>query len=549
METGRYRNELHYLAPNDASLQQVAARLADDQYFLVTLVANDEKDLFGPDRFRLYYIFSHPSADLFVSVVYLLRTGNDTYPSIRPHFGGVEPFEREISDLLGLRPQGQALNRGHGARLHQGCYPAGLYPLRRDKSLVEIRQAVRDFFCRNHACQASNSHRVHGRHLREIGDGEMLLPVGPIHAGVIEPGHFLFHLGGEVVDKLEIKLGYTHKGIERLFQEFPLCDGRGTKLAEFVSGDSAFSHALAYCRAVEKLMDVSIPLPARLARALFLELEHLANHIGDVGALAHDVAVDLIASDLAVLRENVLELCRQTSGHRLLFDINRPGGVALEASLDTQKIGKEITNVAREFEALSQTLGQMQAFRRRAVGISVLQPAMAIKLGVTGLVARASGLQRDFRLNHPDPEGIYTTSAFREIITQEGKRARAFGETTGDVFARFVERARQVEISVQLITFMLGQWNDTWRERDYVADIVFPDAIRRRTALGYAEGWRGDIVYWLMVDSAGRIYRCKVRDPSMLNWPALEEAMIGAYLSDFPLTNKSFNLSYSVNDL
>ncbi len=604
---GRLKNELHYLALTGNSLVQLAAQLADEGYFLVTLVANDEQGFRDSERFCLYHIFSHPVADLFLWVSYALPASDETYASVRPYFACVEPFEREIYDLFGLRPRDQPLTRNHGARLHQGCYPDQLYPLRRGRSLAEIRQVVRDHFSSLGARSLTQRESTNETDTKITSDGEMLVPVGPVHAGTIEPGHFLFHLDGEKVCQLDITLGYKHKGIERLFQEYTIEDERSVQLAEFVSSDSAFAHSLAYCRAVENLTDMAVPSPVRTARRLFLELERISNHIGDCGALAHDVGLDVIASDLNMLRERMLELCQETAGHRLLMGVNRPGGVMLPAPIDPQRVGNTVKTIMHEFVLQCHKLSRKRLWRSRTQGVGILEKAEANRLGTTGMVARASGLPRDFRLTHPDTAGIYNPLALRQQLLEkygqglyealhtrersisgqsqvhmdapstswqpaqldgssalkkgvhshdknllarfDPNRMRDGNEPGGDINTRFYERVRQVEISAHMVVISLNRWRADWHEQRYKAKPITPIALQRELALGYVEGWRGEIVYWLMVDPSGQIYRCKVRDPSMLNWPALEEAVSGEYLSDFPLINKSFNLSYSGNDL
>lgn len=609
------KNEMHYHALNEYSLIQLADKLAGEKYFLVTLVANDEKGMRDRGRFCLYHVFSHPGADLFLWISYVLPGNEETYPSLRCSFACVEPFEREIYDLFGLRPRensdvrplNELLSRNHGARLHHGCFPEKLNPLRRDRSLAEIRQKVREYFFKHRPSPLTRQESTSEADPKTIPDGEMLLPVGPVHAGTIEPGHFLFHLNGEEVRKLEITLGYKHKGIERLFQEYTIEDERSVQLAEFVSGDSAFSHSLAFCRAVENLTEMEISFPVSVARRLFLELERISNHIGDCAALAHDVGFDVIASDLSILRERMLELCQETAGHRLLMGVNRPGGVMLPAPVDPLHVGKVVQIIIDEFLLQCYQLGRKGLWWRRSQGVGLLEVTKAQKLGITGMVARASGILRDFRLNHPDKGGIYSPPDLQQLLHEKygqalyntlltperaeqneslvqvdepvpgwqadqlngkepltrgipGKRRhfRAFlahghiqdrNEPGGDINARFHERIRQVEISASLVKETLKRWDTDWHEKKYDAQAISSTALRRQFAMGYVESWRGEIVYWLMVDQSGQIYRCKVRDPSMLNWPALEEAVRGNYLSDFPLINKSFNLSYAGNDL
>jgi Ni,Fe-hydrogenase III large subunit/Ni,Fe-hydrogenase III component G len=577
-------NELHCLVKETEHLQSLCQRLRDDGFYLVTVVANDERELedYG---FRLYYLFSHPRDDLFLTVENPLEPGVETYTSIYDWFVGVGPFEREAVDLLGLYPRDSSERVTNGDWLHDG-YPPGLYPLRRDQTTETIKAAIKNYESTQihpsalkggvsppsaervayaHPPQAFPASRT-GQNGQRPPDGEWFLPVGPVHAGVIEPGHFLFRVAGEAVEELTIRLGYTHRGIERLFQvSRSLADG--WQLAEQVSGDAPFAHSLAYCRAAESLAGVRAPHRAELLRGLFLELERLANHVGDCGALAHDVALDVVASEMGVLREHLLRLHGRLSGHRLLRGLNRPGGVILARSLsahDVDDVRATVERVTNKFFGLAHSLAEMPGFRRRTINLGVLTTRQALELGATGLAARASGLDRDFRLNHP--AGIYREPEVRALLEVPGAGFEKLKEpeivlreaTAGDVLARFLTRVREVQTSAAIIAYTLAQWGGGLTETHLVTHVDFSQVPNFEFGIGYAEGWRGDVVYWLMKDKFERIYRCKVRDPSLLNWPALKAAVephvengrnLEIILPDFPLVNKSFNLSYAGNDL
>jgi len=419
--------------------------------------------------------------------------------------------------------------------------------------------------------------------VREAGSkkyGEVILPVGPIHAGVIEAGHFAFHITSEVIDDVQIQLGFKHRGIEKLFQtKFSLLDG--WQLAEKVSGDSSFSHSLAYCHAVEALAHIEPPMKAVWLRGLFLELERLYNHIGDTAALAHDVAFDLVSSEIAVLREFLVRLNAELSGHRLLRGVNRSGGVELppdkRKAINRQAINGIIHGISRkrfdsledlieEFRKLSELLLRTPRFRERMFNTGTLKEKQALEIGATGLVARASGIRkRDFRVNHPF--GIYKVESKLQSMVQlpvpsvEGTQEPQRPQTSGDAFSRLDMRLYEVHTSMEVIKYILERLEIT--PDDILVEPGTVEAVRRAEnfefALGYVEGWRGDIIYWLMKDRFNKIFRCKVRDPSFLNWPALRLAVIpddpgqpdttGNILPDFPIINKSFNLSYSGHDL
>ena len=545
-------NELHFLVSNDDDLLALAKKLRDDGFYLLSIAANDEQEL-EDYCFKLYYIFSHAAHNLFLIIENALPSGAETFASIRSLFASAAPFEREIADLMGLRPHNQPVESGH--YLHADVYPPNLYPLRRNRRTATLKQSIQ-----KHRLLSADAPNLKEP---QPAAGEWLLSVGPVHAAVIEPGRFLFRLGGEMIEEVEIHLGYTHKGIERLFQVNRTLQN-GWELAEHVSGDSSFAHSMAYCQAVENLAGAQIPPQATLLRGLFLELERLANHIGDCGALAQDVAMRIAASEMAALREKVLRLNLHAAGHRLLRGVNRPGGVRLPKALDIEGIAKTIAETTTAFTALGRQVQQKPGFRDRAINTGILTRQQAANLGATGLVARASGLERDFRLRHPF--GIYRDAAFRQIIRKQSLPLEA---AAGDVFARFLIRWYEAQTSAIIIRETLSRLKRLARRpASFITSIEFRRIPNYEFGLGYVEGWRGDIVYWVMKDKFQGIYCCKVRDPSTLNWAALKAALaphsldneyierhkasrraVETIIADFPLVNKSFNLSYSGNDL
>src|SRR6266702_6213557 len=572
-------------------LCQICQRLQKQSAHLVTIVANDERHL-EDECFKLYYVFSHNVEDHFLILEYSLHEytipehlppdhalsryllQGRTYPSIRKIFAGATSFEREIFDLFGLTtfvadpsndsrieavsstiPLSETVPSGF---LLHAAYPPHLAPLEASKKVGDIQKEIERY----------------SAPIKDVSNGkahEVVLPVGPIHAGIIEAGRFSFHIAGEVMDDVDIQLGFKHKGIEKLFQtKFSLLDG--WQLAEKVSGDSSFSHSLAYCHAVEALTRIEVPQKAIWLRGLFLELERLHNHIGDCAALAHDVSFDIVASEIAVIREHLVRLNAELTGHRLLRGVNRPGGIALPDRTivfneeyfhkSVQKASRnkyaDLNGLFEQFHELGALLLRTPAFRDRALNTGTLDKDQANALGATGLVARASGIQqRDFRINHPF--GIYLIEPkLRELVdlrsnvqyNQELKKLRM----SGDVFSRIEMRLHEVDTSMQVIQQILKTLQIS-SDDDLMAPYV-EETIRRAEnfefALGYVEGWRGDIVYWIMKDRFNKIFRCKVRDPSFLNWPALRRAVIpddpgqpdttGNILPDFPIINKSFNL-------
>jgi Ni,Fe-hydrogenase III large subunit/Ni,Fe-hydrogenase III component G len=537
-------------------LREVVNELAKAGYYLVTVVANDEREL-EDRRYKIYYVFSHPSVDLFVIIENLLDLGSDNYWSIREHFPAVEVFEREICDMVGLYPMKQdgvitvrpALR---GSWLHD-VYPANLYPLRRTRTAMQLREHV-VAEARGRA-PAGPSGREPPR-LPDSKRAEMTFPVGPIHASVIESGQFWFTTAGEAIENLRLRLGFTHRGVERIFQSYVnLTDG--WRLAEQVSGDTSFAHSLAYCRAAEVLTDTRISVAAELLRAVFLELERIHNHVADVGGLAEDIGMGQFAAEFAVIREEVLRLNKRLTGHRYLRAVNRVGGVRLDDSLDPADITGVLERWIGAFEDLATSLTARRGFRERAIRVGVLTRAEAVDLGVTGLVARASGIPRDTRLAHPVDAYRHRQDILRSSQPVIGDDREA---AAGDVFARTLIRAREVVVSRRLIESLISQWSQL-AEADRGKLMAEPRILPENnytSAIGYAEGCRGDVVYWLMQDKMNGIYRCKVRDPSMLNWPALpacalprtiDDERLETLVADFPIVNKSFSLSYAGNDL
>ncbi len=354
------------------------------------------------------------------------------------------------------------------------------------------------------------------------GPGVYEIPVGPVHAGLIEPGHFRFSVAGETILKMKARLWFAHRGIERLFE------GQDThaavRLAECISGDSAVAHNLAYCLAVEDATQIPVPEDAARLRALLLELERVYNHVADIGALCNDVGFGLAQARALTLREKLLRLNADVTGHRLLRNAIRPG----HASVSRLPAPGELSEIGRRFDEIIGLATANTIVMDRFTGTAVLTTQDALAIGTLGVVARASGLTLDARTAHPFTD---LGSAFQDTV-QHG----------GDVMARFCVRADEVRASLNLITQLAGDVR--------TLSATAPHTPRSGgTGLGITEGWRGSTVHRVEVSPAGTLTRCKIVDPSFLNWPALSVALAGTIVPDFPLANKSFNLSYAGNDL
>jgi Ni,Fe-hydrogenase III large subunit len=361
------------------------------------------------------------------------------------------------------------------------------------------------------------------------GDGVHEIPVGPVHAGIIEPGHFRFSVVGEKVLRLEERLGYVHKGIERRFTELPLLSGH--RLAARVSGDSAVAFSWAYCQALEGMAAAHLPPRAAWLRALALELERLANHLGDVGAIGNDAGFAFGLAQFSRLKEQLLRATEQALGQRYLMDFVVPGGTRIDlSSAGNRLLIESIESIAAEVDPLRTIYDEHAGLRDRFVGAGVVTPTLAAKLGLTGLAGRASGQAFDLRCDLPcDP--------FGDLAPKKTVRAE------GDVAARVAVRFDEAMESIRLVQRILAQLPPGTHQT--ALSIPNEDAF----GVGMIEGWRGPVFLALEAGGSGMIRRCHPHDPSWQNWPVIEHAIIDNIVPDFPLINKSFNLSYSGHDL
>ncbi len=365
--------------------------------------------------------------------------------------------------------------------------------------------------------------------VRVEGDGVHEIAVGPVHAGTIEPGHFRFSVVGEKVLRLEQHLGYVHKGIERRFTEFAPLDAH--RLAGRVSGDTTVAYAWAYCMALESAWGCEIPVRAAWLRALMLERERVANHLGDLGALGNDAALSIALAQFSRLREDWQRLSNAAFGHRFMMDVVAPGGVAANpAASMLERLGRQCDDIERELLSMRELYDEHAGLQDRFLTTGCVAPQLAAQLGLTGLAGRASAQAFDLRCDHGwspyDRLGV-------AMATQR----------MGDVAARVAVRFDETLESLRLIRRLCAEMPDG----DTRAELRAPSAAAR--GAGWVEGWRGEILVALETGVDGRIVRCHCHDPSWQNWPVLEHAVIGNIVPDFPLINKSFNLSYSGHDL
>ena len=483
--------------------QQAAEHVATGGGRLQSLWASRDRD--GRDRVRVAY-----TADQGVLVLSMpLPEGADNYPGIEQWFPGASRMQRAVADLSGV----SSTDKDTRAWLRHGSWPESFHPLIETHTPLSPSIPVVDSYA----------------FVPVEGDGVHEIPVGPVHAGIIEPGHFRFSVVGEKVLRLEERLGYAHKGIERRFTEFSLLSGH--RLAARISGDSAVAFSWAYCQALEGMAAAHLPDRAVGLRALALELERLANHLGDLGAIANDAGFSFGLSQFSRLKEQLLRATEQALGQRYLMDFVVPGGTRADPSSGGLRLLVDcIESIAPEVKTLRAIYDDHAGLRDRFVGAGVVTPTLAAQLGLTGLAGRASGQAFDLRCDLPcEP---YSHLAPKKIV-----------QTAGDVAARVAVRFDEVTESVRLVQQILRELP----AGPHQATISVPN--EGALGVGMIEGWRGPVFLALDAGMDGMIRRCHPQDPSWQNWPAIEHAIIDNIVPDFPLINKSFNLSYSGHDL
>jgi len=437
-------------------------------------------------------------------------TEQQGYLDLSELFPAAVRMQRTLFDLLGIRAIGAEDVRPW---LNHGKWPTDYFPLRQEHSgLEQFDRELENY-----------------PFVSVAGDGVHEIAVGPIHAGIIEPGHFRFSVVGEKVLRLEQRLGYTHKGTDKLFTRSRMADGY--RLAGRISGDSTVAFAWAYCMAVEAATATRIPPRAQWLRALLLERERVANHLGDLGALGNDAGLAVGLAQFTLLKEDWVRLNDQLFGHRFMMDRIVPGGAA--ADLDASGVALLLAQCARieaEVRALRTIYDEHAGLQDRFMTAGRVLPKMAAELGLCGLAGRASAQSFDAR-------------ADQAITPYAQLDVRMATHNNGDVAARVFVRFEEIFESIRLlreIAQQLPPGPTTAPLSEQLADGL---------GIGWVEGWRGPVLVAMEHDAHGRILRCHCHDPSWQNWPTLQHAIMGNIVPDFPLINKSFNLSYSGHDL
>jgi Ni,Fe-hydrogenase III large subunit len=473
----------------------------------VTAFAEDRRAAEGV--YFVYHVFEEKGNPQYLIERTPVPAEDPEFPSLAAELPALNWQEREIQDWFGIKAAGHPNPRR--VALHDN-WP-DVHPLRKD---FPIETVLPPFEGERHIYRPA------------LGEGVLQVPVGPVHAGIIEPGHFSFAVAGEPILYLQLRMFYTHKGTEKLFENLPI--QKGVFLAESISGDSSFSHATAFCQAIETAAEIEVPGRALVMRTILLEMERIYNHVADIGAIATDVGYVIASAHAGRIRELMLTLNEQLTGNRLLRGMACVGGVRRAWDEDQGgKLRSTLDAFEPEFNDLIGLIYSSDSTRDRLERTGILWPEKAKDLGIIGVGGRASGMDIDVRRDHP--YAAYDRIPFRVPVYQ-----------AGDVWHRMQVRIDEVKESTGIVRIAAGQipaGPHCAPLRPIPAD---------RCAMSAVEGWRGEIVHWVRTGTNNRLERCKVKDPSLNNWPAIVEAVQGNIIADFPVINKSFNLSYSGTD-
>ena len=482
-------------------------------YRLVTMVATDEREQSG--AFFLRYFMADDGGSGVVECQTAIPATDPSYASVTPFLPAADWYEREAFDLMGVQPTTHPSSEPlvlHGTRV------IGAFPLRKDFPLQGTLPPVQ-----RPVYQAN------------LDAGQFEVPVGPIHAGVIEPGHFRFRVQGEDVEAMSAHLFYTHRGLEKRAEGMDLEEG--IALAQQTCGVCSVSHALSYAQAVEALAQVEVPPRANLIRVVAAELERLYNHVGDVGNICAGIGLSFGTMQCGRLKETLQQLNEDVTGHRYLRGVVGVGGVLLAFSRGMcEHVRVTVDRVSLELSAIVDAILSHEIACDRFRNTGVLAPDVVKKLGVVGPAARASGVRRDVRVDRP--YAGYETF---------GVTVPVFGK--GDVMARLEQRIAEYYVSAKLVAQALQRLHDLGEDADAATLRVSIGKIQPRTyALGMSESPRGENVHFVMAGEDNTISRLRIRSASYANWPAVPYAVPGNIIADFPLINKSFELCYACCD-
>lgn len=494
----------------EADVRKLPELLCRDKGMKLACMFASDETLLPPGEFAIYYVFADVKRGAFITARLALGSDKLSYPSVSDLIHSASFYEREIHDLFGLRAEG---NESLKPMVLHGNWPEGEFPLRKS------------FDRRKKPAFASRRQEF----MKVKGEGVYEIPVGPVHAGIIEPGHFRFSVAGEPIINLEAQLYFVHKGIEKM------CEGMDFNkcfyVSERISGDETFSNSLAYCQAIEKIAGVSIPRRAQVTRVIFAELERLTSHLGDIGGVCLDVAYGFATFQFRMMRGWLYQMIEAVCGSRFLRSVNTPGGVRKDFIEGNEKmiIGMMV-KIEKELLETIDIIKAKSLFIDRVENTGTLKKKTAIDLNATGPAGRASGVHYDVRKSFPYE--AYSDMEF-EISMHNN------GDVNCRLNVKLEECLQSIRLIMQGVSMLEGASVHSRIE-------TLP---AYTSALGYTESPRGENIHWIMSGKNNDIYRYKVRTPSFCNWPALCEAVRGNIVPDFPLINKSFNLSYAGNDL
>lgn len=513
-------NELHLVLNDPSKLHELCKFLKKDlDLRLLTIICCDERKL--NHGFKIRHIFGSDVDDFFLFVTSSIDESHRYFPSIYDVFPSSILYEREINDMFGL----MAKENPNIKPLILHDFPNDVFPLRRDFKLSDdVKRYSKQF-----------------EFTPITGEGVCEIPVGPIHAGIIEPGHFRFSVLGETIINLETRLGYAHKGIEKLAESMSINDV--VFLSERISGDESVANSIAFCQAIEKIAQLTIPQKAEQLRLLFAELERIYNHFGTLGEILTDVGFPYGASRLNILKEQIMQLNERLSGSRILFGINQIGGVKTNM---TDKMLIDIHSVLDDafqiFEKIFDLLKSNSSVMDRLRNTGIIEKQMVRDFGLVGISSRCIGIETDARQTHP--YGYYPSINLKQKTPREIMEHQVeLQKRIGDVLSRFMSRVDDLRQSKDIIDSI------TALKDDGLSVSIDDELTPYSSGLGYAESHRGETLHWIMIGEHNSIFRYKIRTPSFSNWPIIEHAVLNNIVADFPVINKSFDFSYSGNDL
>jgi Ni,Fe-hydrogenase III large subunit/Ni,Fe-hydrogenase III component G len=513
-------NELHLDLNDPNKLHELCKFLKKDlDLRLLTIICCDERKL--NHGFKIRHVFGSDVDDFFLFVTSSIDESHRYFPSIHDVFPSSILYEREINDMFGLI----AKENPNIKPLILHDFPSDVFPLRKDFKLSDdVKRNSKQF-----------------EFTPITGEGVCEIPVGPIHAGIIEPGHFRFSVLGETIINLETRLGYAHKGIEKLAESMSINDV--VFLSERISGDESVANSVAFCQAIEKIAQLTIPQKAEQLRLLFAELERIYNHFGTLGGILTDVGFPYGASRLNILKEQIMQLNERLSGSRILFGINQIGGVKTNM---TDKMLIDIHSVLDDafqiFEKIFDLLKSNSSVMDRLRNTGIIEKQMARDFGLVGISSRCIGIETDARQTHP--YGYYPSINLKQKTPRETMEHQVeLQKRIGDVLSRFMSRVDDLRQSKDIIDSI------TTLKDDGLSVSMDDELPPYSSGLGYAESHRGETLHWIMIGEHNSIFRYKIRTSSFSNWPIIEHAVLNNIVADFPVINKSFDFSYSGNDL